>query len=348
MKIAETFRKLMATRWLPATSAVLICFGAFIFFEHRFQNLLMTARLTLNDIKDRPNEREAEDFATTVDDHTEVHGCERVSASPADSIEENPAELSEGDIQQEDTDELSEAESADQDLWVEVAEQEFRETNAFADPNEDGQEQALTEPKNLVQPAEGTPVPTVSDAQSSSNPLESGTTPPWGDLPNPRSAHISFAPSAPRPEPKSTPKARRRDVFTDIITTALSTGSSVTINPPSTIASPSKSSPNTFPRTPFPYDPSPPSFVSSILGRPGPFPWAKLHVPKRVKRTPLSYTDTRQEPMLQMPTIVEEGGVGLGLGISDALGDAAAEQRRRSKRKRRQARRGSKKGSMES
>jgi hypothetical protein len=353
MKIADSFGKLMAARWLPFTSAVVICFGAAFFFEHRYETLLMKARMTLNDFQKKPNEPgEKEEDASAVEESIEAHDYEHISghSSTADSGDEMEEEC----IAQ---DELIEAELAYRDLWTEMAEQDLFEAYALGRSDVEGQEPIVNEQKTPVQPVEGRPAPTISYAQGSPIPSEFATAPPRGEHVTHRSTHTSFAPLAPRSTLNHTPRARGRPTLTNIITTALFKGSSITINPPSSTASPSNSSPIIFPRTPFPFGSTQPSHAPSFLGSPGPFSWATPSVPKRVKRKSMSSSqnsdivsarpNTGQRPLPQMPTIVEESRAALGTGTPDAPGDATAELRNTLKRKRRQERRGLRKGSTE-
>jgi hypothetical protein len=342
MTLTNSFGRLPATRWFPAASAVLICFGAVAglsaFYKYRLDLLLTRAHSTLQNANSpRPQDESEED--------------QTPAAIAAGSMLENSTESGEATTANL-RDQLRAAELTHQDLWTELAEHEFLESRPFSPSSpEDGPSptQGVREMQTFsAPPVKSTPVPSNADPRSpppifNFNSLSASANEPSNSPPQ-RASHISFAPLAPRYRPTSsaplanTPslRPRRRNHLADIITTALSGGSTVTINPPSNSASPAISSPATFPRTPFPSESPRPT---------GLFPWMRSPIPERVTRTPVRSPirfsfgagDARNAEAEQMETIDEESGVGLGL-VGIVGGDG---ERRRRRRRSRHSRRGS-------
>ena len=332
MAIADSFTKLWTSRWFPCTVAVTICFGAFILFERSYEPLLTRARSSGNDRNDTLSEQDDDgDVPPAIAEFMEAQGFERVSP---ESIAEEFSDRNDEDDAQRAIDELIEAEAAYRDLWSEIAERESVQTFTDAGPDDE---------ETNEQPIVGTAVPSLSYPQSPPNPREFNNTQPTERFASPHRSTISFAPSPTRPTYDSASKDEL-STAADVITTALSKGSSITINPPSATAQLSDFSPNSFPRTPFPFGSPHPSITPSFWG------WTKADQapigPEHDSYSEGASPKMEQKSSPQMPTIAEETGAGVGLGISGALGDDEGESRQTPRKKRRHSRKGLGQGAM--
>lgn len=323
MPTVNSITDFWTTRWLPCTLAATICFGAFIIFEHRYQPLLTKTRPTVTERRKTSKETTDRNSPPALREYMEAHGFESVSAG---LIAEKPDDLEDEDSVRTALDESIESDSAYRDLWTEAAEQESLETYAFKRPDEEesGQQHGGVEVFSQTLPC--ILVRTATNVQSPLSLHDVGPTQPKEPFSSLRRTHVSFAPFGSKPTPNLTDEPPLLNVATEVITTALSRGLSITINPPPPNFSSSDSAPAL---TPFPFGP-----FDSPVGPP----------PKRVSRSESIRPNTEQAPASQMPTIAEEGSASVGLGIFGNLGEAAADATKKQKRKRRHIRRGSRKG----
>lgn len=330
MSIPYSIEGVLSAWWFPWTLATIFCYVAFIYFKRRYEELITQVSLGASD------EQDASSF---LKEYIEAHSFERAStilgAKLLDTFEDDK-------VAHEAIKELIAAELASQSLPAKTANKIY--TSVYSD---DEEQPALDEHEDPVQSPDGAPVPPATCAQCSPPTLPTaGTTHSKEEPATPRPTHISFA--------CSTPKERRRSTVADLVTTAIFQGSSITINPPSNTFSSLNSSPTTFFRTPFPFGSPRPSITTLPVESPGPFPWAKPDVSKKSNGSSISFnpkldfggvsSKTEQASWPQMPTIAEEIGAGLGLGISGVLCGDTRKQKKSAKRKRRQARKGARKG----